>query len=97
MAKENLKNLHIYGEKTDFMDKYIRFMAIAPKIKGEYLLMTTQAAEANAFARIYKQEHPEVAVFIDECRLNVNKPKSQYFHLLYRDNNTLYIKTIVKH
>lgn len=96
MARENLQNLHIYGQKTPFMQRYIEFLAIAPKIKGEYLLMTTQAAEANAFAKVYKEEHPAIIVFIDEVK---RKPigKQAYFHLVFTENNELHIKTIVKH
>ena len=96
MARCNLKNLHIYGVKTSFMDKYIKFLAIAPKIDGEYLLMTTQSAEANAFAKVYKAEHPEVLICIDESR-NKGVDKKNAFHLLYREKDTLYIKTIIKH
>jgi hypothetical protein len=96
MAKENLKNLHIYGEKTDFMDKYIRFMAIAPKVKDEYLLMTTQAPEAVAFAKVYQSEHPEIMGIHQEIK-NKDKIQNDYFYLLFRHNRTLYIKTIIKH
>ena len=96
MASENLHNLHIYGEKTPFMEKYIQFLAVAPRINGEYLLMTTQAAEANAFAKVYKEEHPEIVVCISEIK-NVPKTKANYFHLLYREKDTLHIKTIIKH
>lgn len=96
MARENLQNLHIYGVKTAFMEKYIKFLEIAPKIYGEYLLMTTQAAEANAFAKVYKKEHLDIGLCISEIK-NVPKTKANYFHLLYREKDTLYIKTIIKH
>ena len=96
MARENLQNLHIYGEKTPFMQRYIEFLAIAPQIKGQYLLMTTQAAEANAFARIYREEHPGIAVFIDEIKKQP-KGKQAYFHMVFTQNDELHIKTIIKH
>lgn len=96
MARENLQNLHIYGEKTPFMEKYIQFLAVAPRINGEYLLMTTQAAEANAFAKVYKEEHPELAVCIDEAKRK-STHINNYFHLVYIEENELHIKTIVKH
>lgn len=96
MARENLRNLHIYGEKTPFMERYIQFLAVAPKINGEYLLMTTQAAEANAFAKVYKEEHPEIMVCIDEVKRK-QRPIQNYFHLLYREKDELHIKTIIKH
>lgn len=96
MAKENLQNLHIYGKKTPFMEKYIQFLVVAPRINGEYLLMTTQTAEANAFARVYKEEHPEIMVCVDETKRKQISIQN-YFHLLYREKDELHIKTIIKH
>lgn len=96
MARENLQNLHIYGDRTEFMDRYIRFMEIAPKIKEEYLLMTTQAPEAVAFAKVYKSEHPEILGVHQDIKKK-DGIKNDYFYLLFRHNRTLYIKTIIKH